>query len=185
MRSAWLHIDVSVAVWLTPWVYRVFFFLMVFDADFQEIKRTRRKLSKLEWWFLTSNQCKFCYNLIVSINISTTPTLNSARTLSWWFVFCKCWHFLRGIERGRVYFLLKDPITVSFQLHLLCNQTNHSSWWSVIAFRLACLHVVLFIFSLIFYFFSFMFGHLLWMQNCEVMAMEERDREPGKHLLST
>lgn len=68
-------------------------------------------------------------------------------------VFPWCCHLLRVIERDRVYFLLKNRIAVPSQLHLVhCNQTNHGGWWSMIAFRLACLHIVL---SLSFFFFFF------------------------------
>lgn len=47
---------------------------------------------------------------------------------------------LKEMEWDRMYLLLKNHIAASCQLHLArCNQTNHSPWWSMIAFRLACL----------------------------------------------
>lgn len=56
---------------------------------------------------------------------------------------------MKVIERDRVYFLLKDLIAVPIQLHLVhCNQTNHGGWWSMIAFRLACLHITQLFFPL-------------------------------------
>lgn len=89
-------------------------------------------------------------------------------------VFPWCCHLLRVIERDRVYFLLKNLIAVPSQLHLVhCNQTNHGGWWSMIAFRLACLHIVL---SLSFFFFFSFYGHLLQVQDCEAVEMEERQR---------
>lgn len=91
----------------------------------------------------------FCWT--VGISIWMTPAVNSVflwvrcfRELG----FPACCHFLKEIERDRVYFLLKDLIAVPSQLHLAhCNQTNHGGWWSMIAFRLACLHIALSLFS--------------------------------------
>lgn len=98
-------------------------------------------------------------------------------------VFPWCCHLLRVIERDRVYFLLKNLIAVPSQLHLVhCNQTNHGGWWSMIAFRLACLHIVL---SLSFFFFFF----FLFMDTCcKCKTVKpwrwKRDRGLEKHLLS-
>lgn len=85
------------------------------------------------------------FSLIVGISIWMTPAMNSVflngTVASGSLVFSQCCHFLKEIERDRVYFLLKDLIAVPSQLHLAhCNQTNHGGWWSMIAFRLACLH---------------------------------------------
>lgn len=71
--------------------------------------------------------------------------LNSVCAQRYWFVSCLCRHSLGDIEGDRVNFLLKDLFSGPCQLHLVCNQTNHSSWWSVIAFRLACLHITFFL----------------------------------------
>lgn len=97
-------------------------------------------------------------------------------------VFPWCCHLLRVIERDRVYFLLKNLIAVPSQLHLVhCNQTNHGGWWSMIAFRLACLHIVL---SLSFFFFFFLFMDTC----CKCKTVKpwrwKRDRGLEKHLLS-
>lgn len=97
-------------------------------------------------------------------------------------VFPWCCHLLRVIERDRVYFLLKNLIAVLSQLHLVhCNQTNHGGWWSMIAFRLACLHIVL---SLSFFLFFFLFMDTC----CKCKTVKpwrwKRDRGLEKHLLS-